>query len=400
MIRVVNKAVWIALIIAIFPNLLARAEERRNPSNTGHATESSVPSLEWGDFAFNGQKYPILYQNQTVLVKKQIASVGFFKPLQSPDRPEVNPGQPQLRNIGNASAITFERPGEYYLILNKDFRLKVLILDKDRSIDLNVLALFDFVAANMSNISGNDSEWYAGPDIFVRSYFSSDQPKMVLCGPTKDFFNILVRGRFGLPTRSVTFTGVYFEQGRVQYTTHNVLEVYLPEHKKWVLFDPNNGMVAKWKDAFELTEAVREASATKTSFTKDDFGRLKLDFHTNVDVKKPFNNFSDQNLFFSGMLSSESVRDFWPVLFQLFLGGPGYWGGVTGPGRTAALPAEYHVYSSVYHLDPFLVEAQNRWIANWNLKVLRLSPDDLKRRLDESYAAEIAERKWEEVTWR
>ena len=223
---------------------------------------------------------------------------------------------------------------------------------------------------------------------------------MLLCGPTKGFFNTLVRQRFGLPTRSVTFTGVYFTDGRIQYMTHNVLEIYLPERKKWVLFDPNNGIIAKWKDAFEISEAVREASATKTSFTKDDFSRLKLDFHTNVDVKKPFGNFSNQNLFFSGMLSSESVREQWPMLFQLFLGGPGYWGGITGPGQDAALPATYDVYSSVYHKDRFLVEAQNRWIANWKLKVLRLSPDDLKRRLSKSYAAEIAARKWEEVAGR
>jgi len=47
-----------------------------------------------------------------------------------------------------------------------------------------------------------------------------------------------------------------------------------------------------------------------------------------------------------------------------------------------------------------LIEAQARWQGNWPLKVLRETPDDLKKRLDEHYAAEIAERKWEDIAWR
>jgi len=79
---------------------------------------------------------------------------------------------------------------------------------------------------------------------------------------------------------------------------------------------------------------------------------------------------------------------------QIFLGGPAYWGGV------GALPGDYNLYSSLYHLDPFLIEAQSRWQGNWKLKVLKVTPDDLKRRLKERYAAEIAERKWEGIAWR
>lgn len=386
------------LILAAVSCLPARAQTPPETVNVGPAAKSSdtrATHLEWKDFAFNGQKYPILYEHELILVNKAIASVAYFRPLHSPDRPEVNPAKPAIQKIGDKSLITFGVPGEYYLVLNESYRLRVLILNRKQSIDLNVVALSDFVAANTSNINGNDAEWYKGPEIFTQNYFSSDQPKMLLCGPTHGFLKLLIGARFGLPTRAVTFTGVYFEQGRIQYGTHNTLEVYLPENRKWVLFDPNNGFMAKWMDAFDITDAVRNASATKNSFTKDDFKKLKLDFHYNVDVKRPFNNFSDQNLFFTGMLSKESQREQWPVLMQIFLGGPAYWGGVAG-----SLPGDYHLYSSLYHLDPFLIEAQARWQGNWPLKVLKITPDDLKRRLNERYAPEIAERKWEAIAWR
>lgn len=347
---------------------------------------------DYSQFDFGGQKYPVLYNQEYVALSGSLHNLDFFKPVFSPDRAAVNPGKPRVVVEKNRTLMYFDIPGEYYLDINKDKKLKVLVLDRSDQISSNVLRVFDFFVANLVVTQGNDKEFYENSSNFAMGFFSSKGPKMLLCGPTLSFFEMVLRDRLNLPVRDVTFTGVFMEGGQLKYSTHNVNEVYLPDKNKWMLFDVNNGLAIKWMDSFEIAEKIREASSTKTNISKAEFDAINFDVHYSVDAKRSSNASDLREVFHSDMITRESARDYWHDFAKVLLGGPGYWGGDRFNHK--GLPRDYQLYLSQYHQDQFLLEAQLRWQDNWKLKVRHVPPEQLKRMLNDAYAEEISAKKW------
>lgn len=93
----------------------------------------------------------------------------------------------------------------------------------------------------------DDHRWTPGlsRQKFVWNWFTSSDPAMLSCGPTHAIFRWLVEDRLGLPTRIVTLPASYIKYGVVVNDGHNVAEVYVPELKRFVLFDVNNAFVPK-----------------------------------------------------------------------------------------------------------------------------------------------------------
>lgn len=345
-----------------------------------------------GSFNFGGQKYPVLYSQEYVALAEDLPSLNFFLPVFSPDRAVVNPEKPRIVVTNNRTLLYFDVPGEYYLDTNNGKKLKVLVLDRDEEISSNVLRVFDFLVANLVVTQGNDKDFYENRGNFTIDFFESKEPKMLLCGPTLAFFEIILRDRFNLPVRDVTFTGVFMEGGQLKYSTHNVIEVFLPDKKKWVLFDVNNGFAVKWMDAFEITQKVRNASHSKKNISKSEFESIDFDFHYLVDAKQTMDASDLRSVFDPDIVTQQSVRDRWHDLSKIFLGGPGYWGGKRF--NQNGLSSEYQLYLSRYHQDEFLLEAQIRWQGNWGLKVRHVPPEQLKQMLNDAYAEEISAKKW------
>ena len=381
------------LAVALLGAVLLGAYFIKDRNKAAHASASPALRGDWGGaFDFNGKKYPILYDHESMSVPGNVKNYGFFLPTFSPDRPAVNPGSPRMVANGENTLVYFDVPGEYYLDINNISKLKILVLDRDAAISSNVLRLFDFLTANLVVTNGNDQDFYDNREQFAVDFFKSSGPKLLFCGPTLLLFEALIRDRFNLPARDLTLTGVILEEGQLRYSTHNVVEIFLPDKERWVLFDVNNGLVIKWLDGFEITEKIRRASKTKQSITKDEFESIDFDFHYVVDAKHSVNFFDPRRTFAPDMISQESVRAGWPEVAKMFLGGPGYWGGPRF--GHWGLPPDYELYLSWYHEDPFLLTAQLKWQENWGVRVCHVPRLELKRMLNQAYAQQIAEQAW------
>lgn len=370
---------------------LAVAKHDTAESAGGEENRGGIPA-DYSQFDFGGQKHPVLYNQEYVAINGSLRSLSFFKPVFSPGRAAVNPGRPRVVVEKARTLMYFDIPGEYYLDINEGTQLKVLVLDRDDDISSNVLRVFDFLTANLVYTQGNDKEYYENRENFSKDFFKSKAPKMLLCGPTLSFFEIILRERFNLPVRDVTFTGVFIEEGQLKYSTHNVIEVFLPDKNKWVMLDVNNGFAVKWMDSFEIAEKIRAASSTKRNISKAEFEAIKFDFHHSVDAMRPLNLFDLRGVFYSDMVTRESARDHWHDLAKILLGGPGYWGGDRFNHK--GLPPDFQLYLSQYHQDNFLLEAQLQWQDNWDLKVRHVPPEQLKRMLNDAYAEELSAKKW------
>jgi hypothetical protein len=183
------------------------------------------------------------------------------------------------------------------------------------------------------------------------------------------------------------------ESGQLKYVTHNALEIYLPDLKKWCLFDINNGFIVKWMDSFELTNAIRSVSNSKLTISNDEFYSLTLDYHFSVYRYRSNNAADSRSLFSRDLISNSCVKEGWTMLAKMFLGGPGYWSGSRFK-QISGLPSDYYLYLSKYHNDPFLLEAQKKWISNWNLSSTHIPPDELNNMLDSAYSKQINNAEW------
>jgi hypothetical protein len=343
-------------------------------------------------FNISSGDYPIFYNGATIQCNFIVKNTNFFQPLFSADRTVVNPVYPRISHHGNKSVLHFDSPGEYYLNLNNK-HIKICVLDANEPISSSVLRVFDFLSANSLVTCGNDKQFYQDPNHFTKSFFQSKDPFLLLCGPTLSLFQNIINLKFKLPCRDVTFTGVYMDSGQLKYVTHNLLEIYLPDIKKWCLFDINNGFIVKWLDSFELTNAIRSVSNSKLTISNDEFYSLTLDYHSSVYRYRSNNAADSRSLFSRDLISNSSSMEGWTMLAKMFLGGPGYWSGCRFK-QISGLPSDYHLYLSKYHSDPFLLEAQKKWISNWSLSSTHIPPDELNKMLDSAYREQINKADW------
>lgn len=353
-------------------------------------------NTEKDSVVLGGSSPLVVYDGDSVFYPGRIKRLEFFQPIFSPDRVLVNPTTPRLETSLSGTFVYFDNPGEYYLKFSKGSSFKILVLQRDSAWSLRVLQLFNFLTANLISHSRDDDQWVKDPEGFARDFFSSTSPKLLLCGPSLGFFQSVVSKVFKLPTRDVTFTGVSLKEGQVQYGTHNVLEVYLPDLKRWVLFDINNGFVARGMSAFDLTDHIYSMTAGGNQPLAQGAWFRSLDIPLEVQVRKP-NSTTEPISVNRGDVGSwhEAIED-WDELGKVISVGPGYWGGARFQQRRG-LPDEFELYSSKYLSDPFLLEAQKRWVSNWSLKMRHIDPRELENLLDVAYANQIAAQEWKTV---
>lgn len=350
-------------------------------------------------FHYPGVRFPLIFAGERIVSSAAVSSLSTFQPLFGASRSVVNPAEPTLKG---ARTLTFEKPGEYYLTLN-DRPLKVLVFPQDETISSAVVRLFHFCVANSLYCGLEDNAWYKYRERFLDEFFASSTPMMLSCGPTHSVFRAMVAERFSLPTRIVNLSSAYYSGGQIARTTHNVPEVYLPDVGKFVLFDINSGYVARWLDAFDLTEAVR-AKWRSTQSAADHWTSLGLDFVHDVDTRMPSafaealipKQTADARAAFTPAFVSDTPVDRTQML-RVFLTGPTYWGSnITWvqPTGTEFLPGD--VLLAAYETDARLRQEVVEWETSFKLKVDVVDPDDLRRRLALGARPALDRREWEQ----
>jgi hypothetical protein len=163
--------------------------------------------------------------------------------------------------------------------------VRVLVLPRTLHYSDHVLRIFDFLTANLVTCNGDEKAYGQGHTTYIDKWFRSEGPAALLCGPNSDLFGKLVKERLSLPTRLAGFPGFYLRNGRIFQSTHTVVEVYLPDQKKFVMFDLNNSFVVRWKNAVELAKIVNSRVGPDARLTPSEAARLKLDIYTGVPRK-------------------------------------------------------------------------------------------------------------------
>ncbi len=235
-----------------------------------HDQQAQEEALSFGD-----STYPVLFAGDTIRRWEDVQSLGFFSPLFGAERNVVNPATPV---VIERRTIRFDEPGEYYLEINHERFLKVLILDPLEPISKGVLRIFDFLVANLLVSNGEQPVWdKLGLDRYIQRWVHSKDPGLLLCGPTDSMFRALVFERFRLPNRMVTLPGVYRRNRQIVKATHNVPEIYLPDIGKFVLFDLNNAFVVRWLNAIDLAYLIHSATDDSAYLTDDQWNALGLE---------------------------------------------------------------------------------------------------------------------------
>jgi hypothetical protein len=339
-------------------------------------------------------KYPIIYQGETYELAEDINSIETFLPLFDGERETVNPSDPK---VIESTKLLFDVPGEYYLQINQSSNLKILVLSFEDSLSENIVSLFDFITANFLPMRGQGESFYQNRNNYIDSFFQDGDPGLLLCGPTHSLLERLLADRFNIPVRNVTFTGTFLQSGKVQYTTHNMLEVYLPDIEQWILFDVNNGFYVEWKSAVEISQIVRDTAGSGRKLSSEEWGAIDWAAYdakvansvlpyraadaNNADAEYKPEHVSD--------IRADSV---WHTTSQYFVGGPSYWN-IKRHGAPG-LPEDFDLYYVTMHDDELLIEASKRWQTNWNLTVKVVTKGEIKEMHSNVYSELIAEKGW------
>lgn len=338
---------------------------------------------------FRRVAYPIVYDGDAVTAPVAVNDWTNFEPLSGRYRNAVNPGAPVRLD---ERTLRFDLPGEYYLLLNGAQPWRVLVLAHDEPVSDSVVRLFDFLVANLATTQGQDLLYSGNPVAYMNGFFQSRDPGLLLCGPTLSMFQQLIKERFDLPVREVTYSGTTMSGGQVVYATHNVVEVYLPDKSKWVQFDVNSDFLVKWLGALELAAKVRAKAGSARRLLADEWSTIDWSQHIGVDPRLAIDAANSEPKFRPDLIGKSRASENWHLLSSIMVGGPSYWGGprFEQPG----LPKDYDVYYATTHDDPFLVEASVRWVANWQMSVKVMSRAEMEALLAASYAPVIQAEAW------
>jgi len=287
----------------------------------------SFSGVSWASetkFDFNGYSYPILYENEGIRFNGYIDGISYFTPLFGKDRIVVNPAKP---HVSDGEYIHFSVPGEYYIRVNGTANLKILVLSKHEPLSQSVTRLFDFMSANLLYSNNIEEKKLFTHDTkkYIDNWFNSDVPGRLFCGPTHRLFRTIIADRLKLPTRIVTFPGVWRWNGKVHKSSHNVTEIYIPDKKKWVLYDINNGFFVKWMDAIELAAFFHHNSSGDSGMTVAN-KMLSLDVHVGgPTIFWPINNKSViKSEFSTSEVSNLPTAYFWKDTFRFYYSGAAY----------------------------------------------------------------------------
>lgn len=360
--------------------------------NIAGQAASTVVVVDHLKFSYPDTQFPIIWKGQSISATSSIETIEFFHPLFGKERKKVNPVPPTT----SGSSITFSLAGEYYLKINGDCYLKVLVLDPAEPISAGVIRIFDFCVANMLFAQQDDARFYAGNVEFVNNWFESEAPARLLCGTTQVVFSLLLKDRFSLPIRKVTFPGAFKWEGTTYFSSHNLTEVYLPDKVKWVLFDINYAFFVRWMSALELVRYLREHSSSFETGYFDYVPFSQLDIYHDAPRSFLARDQTDMTLkfFSSDQVSKIPVSYLWKETFRFFYSGVAYWGnnmpvGVSG---TEFFSGDY-VFANM-HTDAGLAKAAVDWVKSYGLQVTEVSPDELSQALANGAQAEIDTKAW------
>lgn len=367
--------------------------------------KAAAPCPQPGSVQFRSwdTRFPILYRDQPLETLGKIVEWEFFQPVFGADRERVNPTAPAL----SSGAISFPAPGEYYLKINGRQFFRTCILERGELVYESALRVFDFTVANMFYGGVDDPLWAKpGRTRTIWNWFTSREPLMFSCGPTHALFRWLIEDRLGLPTRVVTFPGTYFRDGALHHDTHNVAEVYLPDFKKFVLFDVNNAFVPPWRDAISLAELVTDSLGDE--MTQEERAQpLGIELHQKVMTRYPHAvryptavRAAAENgttlRFSSGLVGDVTAKESKATWLRLLYGGVAYWGQNVGwqrPTGTEFLPGDYLFVN--LHRNDHLARQAIEWVkALANVKVTTHSPGEMRDALATGHKSEIAAEKW------
>lgn len=374
--------------------LLARAIDKAgNRQEVGTRIDVTIDSLRFS--LPNGRTYPVLWSGQTITASAQITRVDTFVPTFDPTREVVNPGYPVI----DGQTITFHTPGEYYLRVNERHALKVLVLTPTEPISSHVLRIFNFCVANMFVSVEDDNAFYSNRPGYLQWWFYGESPARLLCGPTADVFRFITIDALALPTRKVTFPGVTRSGSRIVRSTHNVLEVYLPDVRQWTLFDINAGFVSRWLDAFELVDLARANrsvdKATGQWATEGTIRKLDIPKDTPIPYRaKDYSAYTGRP-YSLDELGSTPIRAGWKGEFQFYYSGAAYWGGASRHANltgTEFLVGEYLFANR--HTDRALEKEVISWIGSFGIPVTKVSQRKLSKMLAAGFRDQINAKAW------
>ena len=125
-----------------------------------------------GPFAFGFNRFPVIRADDTVTLFENVVSTEFLH--EAGARPNVNPNQPLV--LGSRR-INFPIPGEYHLLVNHRYPLKILVLRRDSPKEESARLIGDFVASNSVRIADEGTAHAGGGSKSdLLRLFESDAP--------------------------------------------------------------------------------------------------------------------------------------------------------------------------------------------------------------------------------
>jgi hypothetical protein len=336
----------------------------------------------------------VLKRDWSLETADEIRSIDFFDPLFGDYRKTVNPARPDI--CGHT--LVFPSAGEYYLRINETRFAKVLVIPAEECLSSSVLRVFDFCIANMC-ATGKDEERYAAdPLATVADWFRNRSPLTLYCSSAHEVFRTILVNVFALPTRRVMLPGTGRINRKVYRVIHHVLEVYLPDLGKWVLFDLPNRFVIRWLDAFQIVDFVRQ----NTLQTPLGTGYVKSEALTSLDIynggvisllPKGYDGNGDLGQG-STDLSGLPVSYNWVNIFKYYYGGVAYLG---ADSRVCECEPPNFWPSCVFasrHTDLKLHQVTLKWIEGNGCRVQVVSQEELQRRLNGAFRETVAAKSW------
>jgi hypothetical protein len=342
-------------------------------------------------------RFPIIWIHESIQTSAPCQVTSMFQPVFGKDRPVVNPDHPHV----DGQSIRFDRAGEYYAVLNDQFPLKVLVLDPSEQISQIVSRMYEFCVANMVYAQRDEAVFMSATvEEAIRGWFQSTAPLNLLCGETARVFYELIHDRLRLPTRAVTFPGVFLWEGEKYRSSHNVLEVYLPDQRKWALFDINFGFLVEWKDATEIAEYLQQFPSPRGTGYIAHEAFLNLPIHRETPQSflplDPVAKSGNQP-FNVRELSTVPVQYLWKDAFRFYNSGVAYWGAKTSwhpPGEGTTFLADGYTFAPTRD-DKDCIPNVIEYITPFGFKPKVVSMIELRRLLSEGFRREIESHEWD-----
>ena len=199
------------------------------------------------------------------------------------------PGSPVPQDLTmvqvHPDGLIFPGYGAYY-VTGPFGAAKILLIDPSSDDDSRIIAMSEFVARAVYHSGADTHLDYEGtsrypsyPTALTRKLFYSDQPLALWCGNIADVLAFLLHWS-GYTCRKLTLKNT-------NNVGHVFLEVYFPTSRRWLMVDPDFGVMLKYDGKFlSADDVVRLRAAGKTQeiqlveLTNKCFSVVEVNFPT------------------------------------------------------------------------------------------------------------------------